>query len=176
MKILALDLSTKRSGWAFMDENNELKYGVVVQSSKDVEKRIAGMRDGILEVIKEYKPDIVVAEEVRPDGYNNHTGKVLNWLQGCIAIAAYEYDKNISLEFIGASSWRSEIGIQGYRIKRDAQKIKDIEYANEHYNLNLTLNQDDEADAIGILSARLKGLAPEKKERLKPIGSDESAF
>lgn len=176
MKILALDLSTKRSGWAFTDESHKLQYGVVAQSSKDVEKRIAGMRDGVLTLIEKYKPDLIVAEEVRPDGYNNHTGKVLTWLQGCLAVASYEHDKNISWEYIGASSWRSKIGIQGYRIHRDTQKSMDIKFANETYGLNLSSDQDDEADAICILTAKLRGAAPESSEKSKSISSKESAF
>ena len=67
--------------------------------------------------------------------------------------------------------------MQGYRIQRAEQKKRDIEYANKTYGLNLTQDQDDEADAIGILSARLRGLQLETKPaKLGPIGSDESAF
>ena len=116
-------------------------------------------------------------EEVRPCGMMNHTSKLLTWLKGCIVVAIYEYDKNINVEFIGPSSWRSILGLQGYRIQRAEQKKRDIEYANKAYGLNLTQDQDDEADAIGILSARLRGLQPETKPaKLGPIGSDESAF
>ena len=174
--ILAIDASTKRTGLATMVDG-VLKYDVISSAAAAPEKRIGIMRDGIIKFIKENNIDTVVMEEVRPDGMNNHTGKLLTWLQGCIVVAIYEYDKNINVEFIGPSSWRSALGLQGYRIQRAEQKKRDIEYANKTYGLNLTQDQDDEADAIGILSARLRGLQSETKPaKLGPIGSDESAF
>ena len=174
--ILAIDGSTKRTGLATMVDG-ALKYDVISSAAAAPEKRIASRRDCSIKVIKENNSDTVVMEEVRPDGMNNHTGKLLTWLQGCIVVAIYEYDKNINVEFIGPSSWRSALGLQGYRIQRAEQKRRDIEYANKTYGLNLTQDQDDEADAIDILSAILRGLQPKTKPaKLGPIGSDESAF
>ena len=180
-KILSLDLSTKRSGWAYYEMPDcKIEYGVIASSAADIEKRIGVMRDGIIELLKTYKVEKIIIEEVRPDGYNNHTGKVLTWLQGCIAIAVYEYDKNITIDFIGASSWRSVLGLQGYRVQREQQKQLDIKYANELMNIQLTSEQDDEADAICILYAYIKDNSnikvPKKQTRLKPIGSEKSAF
>lgn len=176
--ILALDLSTKRSGWAvYQGPDTKIEYGVIASASTSVEKRIGVMRDGIIDIIKEYNIKKIIIEEVRPDGYNNHTGKVLTWLQGCIVIAAYEYDKHISIEFIGPSSWRSILGLQGYRIQRAQQKQMDISYANNLLGIELTAEQDDEADAICILYSFVKNekaLVP--KQKLGAIGSDESAF
>lgn len=174
--ILALDLSTKRSGWAYYEDATiTVQYGVIASSHADVEKRIGVMRDGIKKILETYKVDTIVIEEVRPDGLNNHTGKVLTWLQGAIAVAAYEHNKNIKVEFIGPSSWRSKLGIQGYRIQREQQKKIDIEYANKNYGFNLTSEQDDEADALCILASFVKS-GPEKKIKLGAIGSEESAF
>lgn len=152
-RILALDCSTKSTGYACYDDNKNLVYGVITASSTSLEKRISIMRDGILDLIKKYNINKVVLEEVRPDNININVTKALTWLQGCIAVALYEFNKKIEIEFIGPSSWRSKIGIQGYRIKREEQKKKDIAYANKHFNLTLGSDQDDEADAICILAA-----------------------
>lgn len=176
-KVLALDLSTKRSGWAYYEAADCMtQYGVIASSSADVEKRIGVMRDGIIDLLKKLDVKTIVIEEVRPDGYNNHTGKVLTWLQGVIAVAVYEYDKHINIEFIGASSWRSKLGIQGYRIQREQQKKMDIEYVNKNYGFNLTSEQDDEADALCILASFVATGPDSKPTKLGPIGSDESAF
>ena len=87
---------------------------------------------------------------------------------------------NIKINFIGPSSWRSVLGIQGYRIKREQQKIKDIEYAKAAVQAELTLTQDDEADAICILLAYLKDKEKlniqEIKGKLPAIGDSKSAF
>ena len=89
-KVLALDLSTKRSGWAYYEApDSKVQYGVIASSSADVEKRIGVMRDGIIDLLKELDVKTIVVEEVRPDGYNNHTSKLLTWLQGFIAVAVY---------------------------------------------------------------------------------------
>lgn len=176
-KILALDLSTKRSGWAYYEApESKIQYGVIASSSTDVKKRIGVMRDGIIDLLKKLNVKTIVIEEVRPDGYNNHTGKVLTWLQGVIAVAVYEYDKHINIEFIGASSWRSKLGIQGYHIQREQQKKMDIEYVNKNYGFNLTSEQDDEADALCILASFIKSGPESKTQKLGPIGGDESAF
>ena len=180
-KILSLDLSTKRSGWAYYESPDcKVEYGVIASSSADVEKRIGIMRDGVIELLKTHEVKKIIIEEVRPDGYNNHTGKVLTWLQGCIAVAVYEYNKDITIDFIGASSWRSVLGLQGYQIQREQQKQLDIKYANELLSISLTSEQDDEADAICILYAYIKNNSniklPKKQTKLKPIGSDQSAF
>ena len=174
--ILAIDASTKRTGLATLI-NGQIKYFVIENNSSDVEKRIGIMRDGIINFIKENNITEVILEEVRTDGMNDHTGKVLTWLQGCIVVAIYEYNKNIKINFIHPSSWRSVLGLQGYKIKREQQKQKDIEYANKTYNLELASYQDDEADAICILTAYCKNAkALNTKETKKSINDYESAF
>lgn len=148
-KVLALDLSSKRTGWATR-ANGELEYGAIASSSTKVEKRICVMRDEVIELIKKYNITHIIAEEVRPDGMNSHTGKILNWLQGVIAIAAYETNNKIEIEFIGATSWRSKLKLQKNAVKREQQKLMDIQYVKDKYNI---VTQDDEADAICILDA-----------------------
>lgn len=150
--VLALDLSTKRSGWAIKTEKG-LEYGAISASSPRPESRIIKMREGIKELLLKYKVDTIVIEEVRQDGYNNHTAKLLLWLQGIVTVAAFERDAAIKIEYIHPSSWRSKLKIQGKAVKREQQKAIDIKWANEHYNLSLGMSQDDEADAIGILSS-----------------------
>ena len=177
--ILALDMSTKRTGWATI-VNGEYKYGVIASAAGDVEKRIGIMRDSIIKIIDEYNIDTVIMEEVRPDGYNNRTGKVLNWLQGCVTVAVYEFNKKIKVDTIGVSSWRKVLGIQKYGVRRDEYKRKDIDFVNSSYNLSLSYTQDDEADAICILTAYMKDknniIVAENKPEFKEIGSEPSAF
>lgn len=160
--ILAIDASTHRTGLAWF-EGGQPKYTVLESSASAVEQRIISIRNEFIEFLKQHPIiDTIIIEEVRPEDYSkdkaqnymsNHTQKVLTWLQGCLAIASYEVNKKIKFEYIGASSWRSVIGIQGRYVKRDPQKQIDIEYANKKYGLNLTSTQDDEADALCILTA-----------------------
>ena len=106
MRLLALDLSTKSSGYALGEKDNLLKHGYISASSKDVIKRIIKMRDQIAEIIIENNIQKIVMEQVRPE-YNSHTNKVLMWLQAAIAIKTYEINPKIQCDFIGASEWRA---------------------------------------------------------------------
>lgn len=107
------------------------------------------MRDEIQKIITKYKVDKIVAEEVHADTPNNHTNKVLLWLQGVIEVLAFEFSISpIEVELIQASSWRSKIGIKtGRGIKRSEVKQADIEYVLQKYGIEAN---DDICDAICI--------------------------
>lgn len=153
MNILFLDLSTKSSGWAIGDENGALiNYGCIQSTSSNVIKRIIIMRDNIQQIIKDYNIEKIVAEEVHADTPNNHTNKVLLWLQGVIQVLAFEFSvPPIEVELIQASSWRSKIGIKtGRGIKRSEVKQADIEYVYSKYKI---IANDDICDAICIHDA-----------------------
>ena len=150
MIILALDLSTKQSGYALgIDEKLE-KHGFISVSNNNPIKRIIKMRDQIAKLIKTNKVNKIIMEQVRPE-LNSHTMKILMWLQAAIVIAAYEIDPYIECEFIGASSWRAQLKIkQGRGVKRDSLKLQDIQYVKNKYNIE---TNDDQADAICIFDA-----------------------
>ena len=150
MKILALDLSTKSSGWAFGIDSIIQQHGYITASSRIVEQRIIKMRNQIVSLICRYCPDKIIMEQVRPE-VNSHTNKVLMWLQGIITIAAYECYKKCQIQFIGASEWRAALKIhQGRGVKRDEVKSRDIQYVKNKYNIDVN---DDEADAICLFDS-----------------------
>ena len=135
-KILALDCSTKRTGWAFFDENNELHFGAISCSDSSPEKRISIMKDKILEIVKNEQITHIVMEDVIPGGKTNaHTTKLLTWLQGNIVVKIFEFNKNITFDFLVPTQWRSVLKLQHPGVKRDAQKLMDINFANTEYNL-----------------------------------------
>lgn len=156
MSILAIDASTKRTGVALKEDNDgKITYSAIESKGKAVEERILCMVKGILQIVKDNNVTEVVLEN--PYGANAHTTKVLLWLQGAIVISIYEYNPEIQFTYFGASEWRSTLGIQGHRIKRQEQKQIDIDYINKELGFELTTKQDDEADSLGILLAYLKG-------------------
>ena len=59
MNILALDASTKSTGWSIKSEEVR-DSGCIASASTSIEKRIAYMRDEILKLIKKYNIDIIV--------------------------------------------------------------------------------------------------------------------
>lgn len=148
--ILTLDLSTRSSGYALGIDGTLENHGFISASNTNPIKRIIKMRNQITKLIKNYKINKIIMEQVRPE-YNSHTMKILMWLQAAIVIAAYEVNPQIQCEFIGASSWRAQLKIkQGRGIKRNQLKPQDIQYVKNKYNIQVN---DDEADAICIFDA-----------------------
>jgi len=154
MKLLALDLSTKSSGYAVFENGELIDYGCFTSASTDLIKRIKVMTDGIKNVIDKHI-DItkIIVEEVRPEGTgygvgNLKTHRALMWCQAAIAFMLHDNYKNLEMEYIYPSSWRASIGIKtGRGIKRTTLKEKDIEFVKEKWNIDVN---DDEADAICI--------------------------
>jgi Holliday junction resolvasome RuvABC endonuclease subunit len=148
-----LDLSSRSSGWAIGDGSKLIDHGCITSASASNIKRIIIMRDNIKEIINKYDVKEIVIEEVRTDYKNAHTYKILTWLQGIIAVVAYEINPKITITYIQPSSWRSTIGIHtGRGIKRAELKEADIAYVKNKYNIEVN---DDEADAICIYDSFL---------------------
>lgn len=153
--ILALDLSTKSSGYAIFDNCSLVTYGCLTASSSDVIKRIQKIiidLDNL--ILNKYKDTIdkVVIEEVRPEVGSNvtnlHTHKVLMWLQAALEFLLHEHYPKVKVEYMYPSEWRKQCGIKtGRGVKREQLKFEDIKFVKRTFNLNVN---DDEADAIGI--------------------------
>lgn len=148
MKVLAIDGSTKSTGWSVFENNKLLDYGLITASNKNVLDRIPVIVNGLMAVLLKYQPDEVVMEEVIPEDVNHNqtTYKSLMYLQAMIAIAFHQRGK--ALNFYTASEWRKKCGIHtGRGIKRDEVKAADIKFVADTYNLQVN---DDIADAICI--------------------------
>lgn len=150
--LLFLDLSTKSTGYAVANQQGKLiQYGCLTASSQDVLVRIQKIIDQLKEILKKFNISSIFAEEVRQEHTNNHTEKVLIWLQGAMLLAAREINPKVQYEFIMPNSWRAKIGIKtGRGITRAQLKPLDIKYVKQHYKLDVN---DDIADAIGIMDA-----------------------
>ena len=158
MRILSLDLSTKNSGWAVIEDKKLVEYGCITSASTDLIKRIHIMTDGINEILQKYKIDKIIAEEVRPEGGygvgNQKTMKALMYLQAGLEFLIHDNYKQIPIDYIYPSSWRAKLGIKNGRgIKRTSLKEADIAYVAERFQI--TCN-DDIADAICIGLAMLE--------------------
>lgn len=153
MNILALDLSSKSTGWAVATDGVYEVSGCITASSTDYIARIYKICEAIAELIKKYDIEKIYCEEVRPE-QNSHTQKVLIQLQSKVVFTAWEINKKITVDFLTPSAWRAAVGIQtGRGIKREALKAADIKYVELTYGKKVN---DDEADAIGILDSIIK--------------------
>lgn len=153
MIILAIDASTKSTGYAIFEDEILKGYGCITASSTDVINRIHKIVLGLSEVFDNYKIDKIILEEVRPEDKNHpvqniQTHRVLMWLQAAIAFLAHDRNSKIKIEYIYPSEWRKHCGIKtGRGIKREVLKQQDIAFVKKQYNIDVN---DDIADAIGI--------------------------
>ena len=108
MFTLALDCSTKATGYAIFQDKTLIKSGCITASSTDLYARIHKMIDGINTLLAENTIDKIVMEEVIPDPTkNNRTYKALSWLQGNLVMAIHDFSAKIEINFIYPGSWRS---------------------------------------------------------------------
>lgn len=158
MRILALDLSSKSTGWAIFDNNNLIQYGCIIQNSTDSLLRIINITKEIENIYLQYKPDKIVCEDIIPSevGHNQQVFKVLHYLQAAVVLMLHNYKQTV--EFYVSSEWRKKCGIKtGRGITRDMVKQADIKFVKDKYNLDVN---DDIADAIGIGYAYLNPPIP----------------
>lgn len=148
MKVLALDLSTKSSGWSIFENKNLIDSGCISASSTNVLNRIEKIIKELRIIFDKYKPDNIIVEEVLPEDvkHNQTVFKALMYLQAAVALEFNRDGKK--LEFFVSSEWRKICGIRtGRGITRDTVKAADIKFVKDNYNLDVN---DDIADAICI--------------------------
>ena len=150
--ILALDLSTKSSGWAVFEETQLMAHGCITAASTDVIKRIQKIiKELSINVLSQYPIETVIVEEVRPETgtvSNIRTHKVLMWLQAALEFLLHEQYPKAKVEYVYPSEWRKACGIHtGRGIKRGSLKEADVAFVERTYSIKVN---DDEADAIGI--------------------------
>lgn len=150
MNIIALDMSTKSTGYAIYKHNKLVQYNYITATSNDLFNRIKVMLNAINKLL-EQNPDLeyVIMQQVRQEGFVNvKTYKALMYLQGCVQMIIHQKFKHLQTDFLYPSSWRKVCKIkQGRGIQRKQQKQLDIQWVKQNFNIEVN---DDIADAIGI--------------------------
>ena len=161
--ILALDPSTKSTGWSIFINNSLSAYGVITAGSSNLFHRIDKMIEELNNIITKYNPTEVALEDVIPEDvkHNNNVFNALKYLQGYI-LHTLDDNKIIDYKFFTASEWRSKCGIgTGPGIKRGSLKPQDIAFVRKYYNIEVN---DDIADAICIGHAYTHKPIPVQKD------------
>jgi len=180
--VLALDLSISSTGYTFMDYNqNIIETGTIIPESYPLHtkdrypvktiKFIDSTVEQILELLAEYSlkyeiKDIVI-EEINVGGLGGiKVIKGLSWIHGFLMrdLGFQDY----RFHFLHSTTWRSAIGLklsttQKVHNKKVGKKSKDyitfkhlaVDKVNEIYGTELTLEDNDVADAVCICLAFL---------------------
>lgn len=146
--VLAIDGSTKNTGWAIFTDNALTAHGVINAGSANVFHRIDKMIEEMKKIIEKYEPTKISMEEVLPEDvrHNNNVFKPLMYLQGYF-MHLFD-DCKIPADLVVASHWRKCCGIKtGAGVQRTSLKPKDIQFVRKMFNIQVG---DDEADAICI--------------------------
>lgn len=148
MKILALDQSSRITGWSVFADGALIEYGKFDASSvgTDIGKRLSYIKQKITELIEKFNIEQVAFEEIQMQtsvGNNVVTFKTLAYVQAIIIETLYNL--NIPYAIVPSSSWKSTLGIKG-RARAEQKKNAQLWVSNT-YSVKPT---QDECDSICI--------------------------
>ena len=148
-RILALDQSSKITGYSIFDDSTLIKYGTVEIGGNNVAQRLLKVREWIRHVHTAWEPDLIVIEDIQMqsdeyDGTKNViTFKILAMLIG--VLETFFSENGINYELANISKWRQNEQIKGKT--RSDKKRSAMLRVEKCYGIKPT---DDEADAILI--------------------------
>ena len=150
-KILALDTSTKATGYAIFYNGKLYRYASIEVNNKDPQERMATMVYKIITLIEREAPDVVVIEEtVVPR--NPQTQRMLTMILGAVFGACV--CNNFNYCSLRPTQWRKAVHADEYLPrKREELKVWSLDRVKSLYDIdNIT---DDVSDAILIGQAFL---------------------
>jgi hypothetical protein len=162
-KILALDLSTKSTGYTIFDSKGSiLAYGVLKPTpypgytldrypSKSV-RFCMDLAEQIYELVCQNCFTKILIEEVNPGKGSMLGTKTLCGLHFIILAKLEFYLPKI--EFITTSKWRGNLGIK----KNNDWKLSTIEFVNRTYGTEFTFKDNDITDSIAMGASYFKDL------------------
>jgi Holliday junction resolvasome RuvABC endonuclease subunit len=138
-RIVAIDNATRNIGIAVFD-NGKLVHQQLVEFEGETIERMVANRNFIKNtVIKKWKPDLVVLEDIQSQK-NVQTFKALAMLLGSTVVLLKE--NNIAYETVLSTQWRAHFMISGERV---ADKLQAIDKVMQMYGIIVA---DDVAEAI----------------------------
>jgi len=93
MKVLGLDTSSNSTGWALVEDNKLLEYGLIKpEGAMETLQRLYFFGNEIKKIIEKYEPDEITLEEIILV-HGPRTMKVLARFSGVALFQAYSYQK-----------------------------------------------------------------------------------
>ena len=145
-KLLALDQSSRITGYAIFENTKLIHYGKFNVENDDFGERLMIIRNKVNDLIIQYNIDEVVFEDIQLQNNvvnNVDTFKKLSEVYGVISELLTEL--KIKYSTVLASSWKSTLSIKGK--DRSAQKKNAQVVIEKTFNIKPT---QDECDAICI--------------------------
>lgn len=154
-KVMSVDQSTCCSGYCLVEDNEYVCSGVIDMSKSTLEtpERSFEMAKAIWKLIKKYKPDYLIIEDVQNQS-STKTVIVLARLQGLIL--GYAEAHGVKTQILAPTVWRKELNYsQGPKVKRAELKQQSADYVLKKYGFK---KSEDENEAIALNDAARKKL------------------
>lgn len=146
MNLLALDQSSKTSGFAIFKNNKLIDYGSFNFSSSKLDIRLTKFYLKIDELIKNYEIDHVIFEDIQLQNDVNDNVKTFKTLSEVIGVLRLKlYNLKIPYDSVLSSIWKSKLQIKGRNRAEQKKSAKD--YVKNKYKIN---PGQDACDAICI--------------------------
>ena len=141
--LLALDQSSRISGWAVFEDGGLVESGTFTFTDSNIGQRLVKIKNKVLQLIEDYNIDEVIFEDIQMQGGNVATFKALAEVFGVLNEVLEE--RKIPNSAVLAVVWKSKLGIKGAR--REEQKRNAQKFVENKYGLKVS---QDESDAICI--------------------------
>lgn len=145
-RLLALDQSSRITGYAIFVNENLIAHGSINLTEEDVGQRLVLIRKEVTKLIHKYDINEIAFEDIQMQasvGNNVQTFKILAEVFGVILMLCTELKINYTI--VSSNTWKSTLKIKGK--KRSEQKQDAQRYVLEKYGIKAI---QDTVDAICI--------------------------
>lgn len=145
-RLLALDQSSRITGYAIFVDENLIAHGSINLTEEDVGQRLVLIRKEVTKLIHKYNINEIAFEDIQMQasvGNNVQTFKILAEVFGVILMLCTELKINYTI--VSSNTWKSTLKIKGK--KRSEQKQDAQRYVLENYGIKAI---QDTVDAICI--------------------------
>lgn len=139
MTILSIDSGIERTGYAIFKDKKYVT-SALIKTAKNLttEKRLIEIYEKLVEIMKKYKPDVMILEQLL-FFKNQKTFIRVAQAQGIVMLLAAQ--NNIKVEFLTPLQIKQTVTGYGQADKKSVQKMIRL-------TTNIDIKQDDEADAV----------------------------
>lgn len=153
--VLVCDQSTRCTGYGYFVSGKYVESGIIDmnKSKLDTNERSFEMAKEMWKIIKHYKPDYLVLEDIQLQNNNAKTMIVLARLAGMVI--GYAEAHKVKVHIVSPTQWRAQLSYaQGPKVKRAELKQQSLDYVKE--NLGIELPEDQaEACCIGFAAHKI---------------------
>lgn len=145
---IGLDQATHTTGYSIYDDKELVYAGTFEAGADDEIERDIEIKNWLIQLINNWKPDIIGIEGIQLQQINNKnvgvtTYQTLARLQGILMMVCCE--QKVPYEICAPASWRAHCGVKG-RTRSDKKRSMQNN-VKEWFDITVS---DDVADAIGI--------------------------